>query len=86
MSPNTRNTNSAVNSWRNFYIECAALFVTGVLMTGLVVFYVWAWRNRCPGCEICREYHEMDLDEQDDHVFEDAEFAYDAKAAIGKKD
>jgi hypothetical protein len=28
----------------------------------------------------------MDLDEQDDHVFEDAEFAYDAKAAIGKKD
>jgi len=71
----------ARTSWRNFYIDCAALFLTGVLITGLIFPHVYVWRRRCRGrdCEIC-------LAEQEDDIFEDVDFVYDEKDAVGKKD
>ncbi|KAK5223606.1 hypothetical protein LTR72_004992 [Exophiala xenobiotica] len=77
---------SAGTSWRNFYIDCAALFVTTMLVTGLVILYTYVWRNRCRGndCEFCREYHGLDLSEEEED--KDVGFVHDEKYTLGKKD
>jgi len=51
------------------------LFLTGILITRLIILHVYVWRRRCRGrdCEIC-------LAEQEDDILEDVEFACDEKA------
>jgi len=70
-------------------IDVIALTIAFVLVAGLVVLGVYAWRRRCDGrknaCAACRRRQGSSLSVRDDDL-EDLDFVWDGKDVVGKQD
>lgn len=78
-------------SSRNFYVDCVAISVIGVIMIGMVILGVYLWFRRCrgPDCEVCYRYHQMSFEQRllmDDDIFQDIPASNDTERGNQKRD